>query len=257
MRHTAVASGSRRWLAAAAGATTLLVFWYVVAKVAVGNVRVLPTPLDVASSIWADPGFFRPHITQTAKEAGLGYLWGNMFAVALAIAFVQIPLVESVLMRVALTIYSIPIIAIGPILQVVLNGDQPKIAVAALLVFFPTLVATIVGLRSADAASVDLVRAFGGGSWKVLRKIRLRTSLPGLFAGLRVAAPTAVLGAIIGEYFGAEQGLGIAMVNAEAQLDAPRTWAIAVVSAALAASAYATIGLVERIAVPWAREVRL
>ena len=136
-------------------------------------------------------------------------------------------------------------------------GDQPKVAVAALLVFFPTLVSTIVGLRSADILSIDLVRACGGGSIAVLHKVRLRYALPGLFAGLRIAAPTAVLGAIIGEYFGADQGLGIAMVNAQAQIDAPLTWAIAVVATALAASAYAVTAVIERFIVPWAREARL
>ena len=103
---------------------------------------------------------------------------------------------------------------------------------AALSCFFFTLIGTIVGLRSADPASLDLVAAAGGGSWRQLRTVRSRASLPSVFAALRIAAPTALLGAMIGEYLGGDSGLGVAMVNAQRSVQVTRTWGIAVVAAA-------------------------
>ena len=120
----------------------------------------------------------------------------------LAIAFVQIPLVERALLQLALASYCLPVIAIGPVLAVLFSGDTPKVILAALSVIFTTLIGTLVGLRSADRTSLDLIRAYGGGSWTQLWKVRLRASLPSMFAGLRIAAPAAMLGAIIGEYLG-------------------------------------------------------
>ena len=101
-------------------------------------------------------------------------------------------------MRLAIAVYCMPLLAIGPILQIVLSGEGPKITLAALSVFFTTLIATMLGLRSADPASLELVHVFGGGTWDSLRKVRVRAALPALLAGLRIAAPAALLGAIIG-----------------------------------------------------------
>jgi ABC-type nitrate/sulfonate/bicarbonate transport system permease component len=145
-----------------------------------------------------------------------------------------------------------PLLAIGPILQIVFSGDTPKVALAALSVFFTTLIATVLGLRSADHASLDVVRVCGGGRWLALRKVRLWAALPALFAGLRIAAPAALLGAIIGELLGGTQGLGVAMVESQSSFAVARTWGIAFVTAALAGIGYGAISLVARLLAPWA-----
>jgi ABC-type nitrate/sulfonate/bicarbonate transport system permease component len=133
------------------------------------------------------------------------------------------------------------------------NGDTPVVAMSALSVFFTTLVGALLGLRSADAAALDLVRAYGGGHWQQLRRVRLVAALPTTLAALRVAAPAALLGAIIGEYLGrVTEGLGIAMIISETQLNVARTWAIALVGGAVAGTAYGLTALVERYALPWA-----
>jgi ABC-type nitrate/sulfonate/bicarbonate transport system permease component len=120
-------------------------------------------------------------------------------------------------------------------------------------VFFTTLVGAMLGIRSADKTSLDLVRAYGGGRWSQLVKVRLQYALPALFAGLRIAAPAAVLGAIIGEYLGGERGIGIALTVAQQGLRFERTWALALVAAALAGVGYALTALVGRLLTPWAR----
>jgi ABC-type nitrate/sulfonate/bicarbonate transport system permease component len=177
----------------------------------------------------------------------------NLLALALGIAFVQIPVIEKALLHLAVASYCLPLVAIGPILTFVLHGDAPKAALAGLIVFFPSLVGIVVGLRSADAHTLDLIRAVGGGSWVQLFKVRFRFALPSTFAALKIAAPAAILGAIVGEYLGnQDHGLGIMMINSQATLEIPRTWGVALLCTAIAGICYVVIGLVGRAVSPWA-----
>jgi ABC-type nitrate/sulfonate/bicarbonate transport system permease component len=237
----------------AAGLVVLLVVWEILGRTVFADSRAVPPPTAILKQIGDDGfGFYWPNIETTLREAGKGWLWGNVIAIVLAIAFVQIPLVERALLQLALASYCLPVIAIGPVLAVLFTGDTPKVILAALSVIFTTLVAALVGLRSADRTSLDLIRAYGGGSWAQLWKVRLRASLPSLFAGLRIAAPAAMLGAIVGEYLGAESGLGVAMINSQQSLAVSRTWGIALVATALSGAAYGTTALIGRLLTPWA-----
>ncbi|MET0426375.1 MAG: ABC transporter permease subunit [Actinoplanes sp.] len=242
-----------RWFFGAVGLVALLAGWEVLGRTVFADSRAVPPPTAILAQM-ADDGFsfYWPNIKQTLSAASQGWLWGNTIAIVLAVAFVQIPLVEKALLQLALASYCLPIIAIGPVLAVLSTGDTSKVILAALSVIFTTLVGALVGLRSADRTSLDLIRAYGGGSWTQLWRVRLRASLPSLFAGLRIAAPAAMLGAIIGEYLGAESGLGVAMINSQQSLAVERTWAIALVATALSGAAYGLTALVGRLLTPWA-----
>jgi ABC-type nitrate/sulfonate/bicarbonate transport system permease component len=244
------------WLPGALGLAAVLVAWELAGRTVFADSRVVPPPTAIVAQLFKDGlAFYWPNIVTTLREAATGWLYGNVIAIALAVAFVQIPLVERALLQLALASYCLPVIAIGPVLAVLFSGDTPKVILAALSVTFTTLVGTLVGLRSADRTSLDLVRAYGGGSWMQLWKIRLRASLPSMFAGLRIAAPAAMLGAIIGEYLGAESGLGVAMINSQQSLAVERTWGIALVATALSGAAYGLTALVGRLLTPWAPRV--
>ena len=247
-----------RWLPGVAGMLVLLVVWEVLGRTVFADSRAVPPPTAILGQLGRDGWtFYWPNVRTTLSEAGRGWLWGNLIAVVLAFMFVQFPLVERALMQLALVSYCLPVIAIGPVLAVLFSGDTSKVILAAISVIFTTLVGAIVGLRSADRTSLDLVRAYGGGSWRQLWTVRLRASLPSLFAGLRIAAPAAMLGAIIGEYLGSESGLGVAMINSQQSLAVERTWGIALVATALSGAAYGLTALVGRLLTPWApRTVR-
>jgi ABC-type nitrate/sulfonate/bicarbonate transport system permease component len=202
--------------------------------------------------MWQDKSYYWPNMLVTLREAGKGYLAGNAIAILLAIVFVQVPVVERLLMRLAIASYCIPIVAIAPILIVTTSGDTPKAALAAIIVLFTTLIATLLGLRSVDKSTVDLVRSCGGGSWMTLRKVRLHAALPSIFAGLRIAAPSALLGAIIGEYLGANAGLGAELIQSQTSFQVNETWGLAVFIAAIAGAAYALTSLAARVLLPWA-----
>jgi ABC-type nitrate/sulfonate/bicarbonate transport system permease component len=169
-----------------------------------------------------------------------------------------VPPVERIVVQLAVASYCLPLVAIGPILSLLFSGTTPMITLAALAVFFTTLIGALLGLRSADQVTLDVVRAYGGGRWAELVKVRLIAALPATLAALKISAPAALLGAIIGEYLGhIDTGLGIAMTVSEASVQVPRTWGIALVSGLVAGLGYGLTALVARVALPWARTTTL
>jgi ABC-type nitrate/sulfonate/bicarbonate transport system permease component len=242
----------RSWVPGVVGILGTLVIWQIIGSTSIGEDRRIPAPTAIISQLMDDGwSFYSTNVITTTREAAWGWFYGNTIAIGLAVLFVLIPIVEKPVMRMAIAAYCLPIIAIGPILQILYSGDTPKIILAALTCFFTTLIGATLGFRSADRTSIDLVRAYGGGEWKVMRKVRLKSSLPALFAGLRVAAPAAVLGAIIAEYLGGDSGLGVSMVASQQSLNVERTWGIALVSTALAGIGYGVTALVGRLLTPW------
>lgn len=240
-----------------AGLALVVGIWELAARTVLAASLVVPTPLAVLEQMWRDRSFYVPHVETTLHEAALGFVWGNAIAIAVGVVFVAAPAVEQGLIRLAIAVYCMPLLAIGPILQIVLSGEQPKIVLAALSVFFTTLIATTLGLRSADRASLELIRVHGGGGWAALRKVRLRAALPALLAGLRIAAPAALLGAMIGELLGGTRGLGVAMVQSQSSFEVSRTWGIAFVTAVLAGIGYALVSVAGRFLTPWAGREQL
>jgi ABC-type nitrate/sulfonate/bicarbonate transport system permease component len=251
-RRLGALSLGTQWLAGAGGILALLVIWYVLAVTAFRHGHAVPTPTSVIRQYFTDWHLYPANIEQTVREAAWGWLLGNGLAIALAVAFFGVPVMERVLMQLGVASYCLPIIAIGPILTTVFSGDAPQTALAGISVFFTTMIGTLLGLRAADAASLDVIRAAGGGGLKQMRYVRLRAALPSTFAALQIAAPAAILGAIIGEFLGGDKGLGLAMVNAQQSLDVSRTWGIALMASAIAGAGYALTALVARLLTPWA-----
>ena len=246
----------RGFLGGVVGIVGLLAVWQFLGSVVFDANGAVPPPSAILSQMQDDGwSFYWRNLRTTAGEAAWGWLWGNLLAVWFAALFVVLPFTETALMRLAVASYCLPVIAIGPILHVVFGADTARVVLAAMSVFFTTLMGMLLGLRSADRTSLDLVHAYGGGAWSKLRKVRLWACLPSLFAGLRIAAPAAVLGAIIGEYLGGDSGLGIAMISAQQSLIVERTWAIALVATTVAALAYGATALVERLVTPWTPRV--
>ncbi|GAB1823615.1 ABC transporter permease [Herbidospora sp. RD11066] len=229
----------------------LVAVWWILAGV-FSDLRVVPTPWAVAEAIWTDRNVYSGNIATTLSETAIGFFWGNLLAIVLAMVFVQVPAMERVLLRIAVASYCVPLVAIAPILVIVLPGNAPKEVLAGLSVFFTTLTAAVLGLRSADRSTIELIRSLGGGSFLVLRKLRLIAALPSVFAGLKIAAPAALLGAIIGEYLGSSSGLGVMLVQAQSSFQVARTWGVALVISALAGLGYAIVAIIARRLTPWA-----
>lgn len=222
----------------------LVLLWELVGENALVAKGALPAPSAIFVHFWADRGDYLPHVLATMHSATLGFMFGNIFAIGAALIFNRFPTVEKLFRGFNIAIFAIPPIAIAPVLVLALSGDWPRIVLAALAVYFPTMIAMSVGLRDADARSIDVVRVYGGGSNAVLRWVRLRSSLPALLGGLQIAAPNAVLGAILAEFgSGARWGLGTYLLGSLGRGDPARLWGIGLTATFLSGLAYAVPAL--------------
>jgi ABC-type nitrate/sulfonate/bicarbonate transport system permease component len=260
---------SKKWISGGLGSLGIILNWWVVAATSFRNtpkgstesIGAIPTPPEVLAQFGEDGfEFFARNAMVTITEAGIGFLWGNLAAIALAAVALTLPKLENLASQIALITYCIPIVAIGPIIRLVLGApkagepSETAIALAALSVFFTTMVGAMTGVKSADKAALDVVTVFGGNAWHRLVKVQLLTALPSIFAALRIAAPAAFLGAILGEYVGGpDVGFGPAMVNAQQSLEVARVWTLAIASGAIAGGAYALVGVIARYVTPWAK----
>lgn len=228
-----------------------LALWLLVAFLLDGR-HLLPYPWELAAQLVTDWSLLWSNALVTLGIAGQGFVAGVLVIIPLAVLCVAAPVVEPIVIRVAVVVHVIPFIAIAPVLVVSLPGDSARIAITALQVYFALLIGLLLGLRSADERALDVVTASGGGTWSRLRHVRFASAAPSLISGLQIAVPAALLGALISEFFGADKGLGAILINAQESLLTERTWAIAVFTGLLAAGGYGAVTLLARILVPWA-----
>ncbi|MEV0298049.1 ABC transporter permease subunit [Nocardia sp. NPDC050710] len=247
-----------KYLGGLLGIVGLIAAWWILAAFGVAG-GTIPSPWRVLDTMHTDGwALYGPNFKVTAAGALKGFVWGNALAIGLAMLVMLIPPIESLATQLAILSYCTPLLALGPIILVVFGGRTPTVFLAAMYCFFTTMVGTVTGLRSADTASLDLVRAYGGGRWQRLYRVQAIAALPNTFAALKIAAPSAVLGAIIGEYLGGvDSGIGVALTAAQTAYNVPRTWGMALAAAALAGLGYALVALAARLVAPWtAQEAR-
>ncbi|WP_116131784.1 ABC transporter permease [Tropicimonas sp. IMCC34043] len=229
------------------GVAAVLLVWELAGR-ALAGAYILATPLDVLAHILQNAGLIGRALRETLGNAAIGFAAGNAVAILLASAALAWPRSEPVVSGLALLVFCLPLVATGPILRVLYGpGNGPQITLAALAVYYTTFVPLLVGLRAAPAVWFDLVRSYGRGRIAELRFVRARASLPYLFAGLQIAAPAAFLGAMVGEFTGAERGMGVLTIRAMRALDVSAIWALASVAAAVSILAYAAVGLLARL----------
>ena len=250
--------GLPTWVGGIFGVVAIVVIWWIAARTLFTSSGAIPRPGDVvaklvSSTTWSDT---LGNLTGTLTAAAEGYLIGNVVALLLAALVLLVPRLEQVATQMAIVTYCLPLVAIGPILVIVAGRDAPQgasVALAALSVFFTTVVGALLGLRAAPRTSLDVVAAYGGNRLMQLRKVQLIAALPHLFAALKIAAPAAFLGAVLAEYLGSggDRSLGRALIAAQSASDAPQLWFLALVSGGVAGLAYALIGLVGRFVTPW------
>lgn len=225
----------------------VLAIWELLARVVLADRYLLGSPSGMVLDAVAKADVYGRALLYTGREALWGYLWGNLAAVSLAFVVALLPRSERLVLRLALVVYCLPLVALGPLLRLVFGlGDGPQIALSALAVYYLTLIPLLVGLRAVPSAWTDLVDSYGRGRWTTLVVVRLRACVPYLAAGLQVAVPAAFLGALVGEFTGAERGLGVLSILALRSLDTNGLWALSALSAAVSVAAYALVGGIGR-----------
>jgi NitT/TauT family transport system permease protein len=212
----------------------------------------LPSPISIAEALIRYREILVQQFLPTLVETALGFAIGNSAAFLVAVLAVNVPSSSRMLLSAALFLRSVPIVALTPILTLWLGlGLAPKVAIVVLITFFPTLVVTIRGLTSIDPILLDLMRTLNAGWLAVLLRIRIPSSTPYIFSGLRIAAPSAVLGALVAEWLSSAQGIGHLMAVATFEFRTDLLWATIIVAAAFGVLSFGGVVLAQRLLCPW------
>jgi NitT/TauT family transport system permease protein len=212
----------------------------------------LPAPSRIASVIAAEPQLFMVNALYTLQATIGGFALAVATGIVLAIMIVQFRFLEQTLYTLLVSLNSVPKVAIAPLFIVWMGtGLNPKIGIAAMIALFAIVIDLVHGLKSVDAAMVELGRSARGSALAITWKIRFPSALPSLFAGMKVGVSLALIGAIIGEFVAANRGLGYMILVAQGQLDVVRMFAAMSVLAIIGLALFYGIALAERICVPW------
>ena len=212
----------------------------------------VPAPSEIAEALWDDRELLAEDAWVTLQEVVLGFTIAAALGIGFAVCIHLSETARRALYPLLVASQTIPIIAIAPILIVWFGfGLGPKLAIIALICFFPITVNTLDGLRSVDPELVKMLRTLGADRMQILRRAEFPSALPYAFSGAKVAVAVAVIGAVFGEWVGANEGLGHLMVTAQAQLLTARVFAAIVVLSAMAIALFGLLSLLERRVVDW------
>jgi putative riboflavin transport system permease protein len=227
-----------------------LLAWKAIVVIGGYPVFILPPPEIVAERFiraWTD-GTIEPHFAATLQEVVLGFAVGAGLALAIGYGLARSVLVERLLSPYLVAAQATPILALAPLLALWFGaGLLSKVVICALIVFFPVAVATMVGIRSVDAGLLELARSLRATRRQVVGTLEIPAALPSILGGMRVGVTLAVVGAIVGEWAGASQGLGVLVNLARGSLfDIPLMFATLLTIALLGVVLYGLVVLTER-----------
>lgn len=232
---------------------SLVVFvlvWQLIVVVSGFKPFILPGPLTVAQRFvkaWID-GTMWPHVVTTLVEILLGFAIGGSVALVVGIALARSRLTERLLSPYLVAAQATPVLALAPLIALWFGtGLLPKLIITTLIVFFPVAVATMVGVRSVDPRLLEMARSFRATPWQVVRRVEVPAASPAILGGMRVGVTLAVIGAVVAEWAGADQGLGVLINIARGGLfDTPLMFAALLQLALIGVTLYLVMTLVER-----------
>jgi len=246
----------RVWLAPVVAFGLLVLGWQLYA---VHNPYVIPTVPEVLSQIGDKPGFYAHNLLVTLQEAVVGAGCGMLAAFILAVVMCHVHVLERALMPLAVILNVTPIIAIAPGLVVAFGfGFTPKYIVTGVIVFFPFLINSLIGLRALEPQALDVLATLHASRWEVLWRLRLPASLPFLFAAARICLPLSVIGAVVAEFSAAGQaaGLGALIETAANQADLKTVYASVLSLAVLGIALTVVVVLLQRRMLSWHSSAR-
>ena len=242
----------RRILLPLAGGAALLLVWWALVEVFRVKPFIAPAPQVVARTVYDKFGLLMMNLAPTAVEAIGGFLLGNFAAIVTAAVFVHGRSIEQAFFPVAVLINSIPVVAKAPILVLLLgNGLAPKVAIAAIICYFPTLVNMVRGLQAVSPQAMELMHVLSASRREIFFKLRVPTSLPFLFSALKIATSTATVGAIVGEWIGSQIGIGALIIQATYNFDSALLYATVLCGSAFSVLFFLAIRAIELWVVRW------
>jgi NitT/TauT family transport system permease protein len=247
------------WLVPAVFVVVMLAWEYGAEPLGI-DAYVLPKPSQIVDALWLqfhDDQFWK-HLWVTTQEALLGFAIGVGTAIVLGTFISQVKLVEKTLMPYVVAFQTVPKVALAPLFVVWFGfGLTSKVVMAAVISFFPMLVNVIEGLRAANADQIQMLTVFGASKMQIFRMVRLPSALPFIFAGLDIGIVFAILGAVVGEFIGAKEGLGYLLLQTNYNFDIAGMFAVLVVLSVMGLIAHFVIRLAQRRLAFWAEESRV
>ena len=213
---------------------------------------ILPPPSRIITVAVLQAPMLLPHAATTAMEVLIGILLSLMVSVPLAMIMFANPAVENAIAPFLVASQAVPVFAIAPLLVIWLGyGIASKILMAAVIIFFPITVSLLEGFKSCDSEFRVLFQLMGAGFWKTMRLLYWPWALPHFFAGLKVGVSVATIGAVIGEWVGAQQGLGYLMIQANARLKVDLVFAAILWLSVMGVSLWVLVGFLEKRVIRW------
>lgn len=231
---------------------TILVLWQL--GVQWGQVQswLLPSPTAILKAAWNARHLLGPHILQTTLETILGFSLALIVGIGLGLLIDYSSLLRNALYPLLVVSQTVPTVAIAPLLVIWFGyGLLPKVLVVGLICFFPIVVSTADGLRSTDPELIGLLRTMGATRAAIFTKVRLPGALPAIYSGVRIAITYSVVGAILGEWVGASQGLGIFMLRATNSFRTDWVFVSIAITAILSLLLFALVSIIERATLRW------
>lgn len=230
----------------------LLALWEIGVRLGGVPVYLLPPPSTIVARLYTDAGAIAFHTWVTTGEVLAGFALSIAISIPLAALLSQFRWLEQSLYPLLVASQTIPKVAIAPLLVVWFGfGPVPKILVAFLICFFPIVVDTLIGFRSVPKEVLWLARSMGASRWKTFIKIQIPAALPNIVAGVKVASTLAVVGAVVGEFVGADRGLGYQLIVANGLMDVQLAFAVLIMLSAIGIVLFALVRLFERLVMPW------
>ncbi|MBI3127405.1 MAG: ABC transporter permease [Candidatus Tectomicrobia bacterium] len=218
---------------------------------------ILPPPSAVVRALSDDWWYLLWHTWITGAEVVLGFLASALLGVPAGVLIVWSKTLERTLMPIFVTSQTIPKIAIAPLFVIWFGiGLFPKVLVSLMIAFFPIVISTSVGLKAVDKDMIDLIQSMNASKWQVFQKVRIPNSLPFIFSGLKIATAFATVGAVVGEFVGADKGLGYVLIVSNSMLETPRLFATLVPLSLIGIVLYAAVVKLEKVLIPWDVAVR-
>lgn len=213
---------------------------------------ILPSPQDTWGTTVENAAYLMQHTLVTTIETVIGFAIAFLLGELVAVLMIYSKSVEKTMYPLILFAQVIPKIAIAPLFVVWLGfGMEPKIVVAVLMAFFPIVISGMAGLKSVDPEILELTSTMGANPFKTFMKVRFPSSLPQLFSGLKIAATLAVTGAVVGEFVGANEGLGYVILQANGNIDTAMLFAALIIMSFLGVLLFALIQVLEWFLIPW------
>ena len=248
---------SWEWVSMPIGFFVIIMFWQLVVYIGQYPEFVLPTPYSVAAKfvLTVQSGLLWKHLIVTLSETLAGFMLGFLLATIIGYWLAKQPLAERLIAPWLVAMQAVPVVAIAPLLIIWFGfGMTSKVLICALIVFFPILINTIVGIRSVNREWLDLMTVLRASRWQRFCMVEVPAALPILFGGIKLGITLAVVGAVVGEFVGASKGLG-ALINIArgGVYDTPLLFVALLTLAAMALTLYGIVSLLERRVVGWKR----